>query len=149
MADTMRKQALDAIVTAVTGLTTTGANVFLGRPSPLARTEVPGLVVRSGNERVEPRSFPRPRVQERFFQVDILVHVRETDDFEDALNLIIGEIEVALADPSVVAGFGAKAITLRNIDAPGRVQNEVTYVQAAMNYEVWYFTAENAPDTPR
>lgn len=145
----LRKQALDAFVTALTGLTTTGANVFLGRVSLLQTNEVPGLVIRGGAERIEPRSFPRPRTQERHFQVDVLVHVRETDDYEVTLNDVIEEVEVALAPASVVAGFGAKAISLRNIDAPIRAQNEVTYVQTAMNFEVWYMTSENAPDTPR
>lgn len=146
MADHIRKQALDAIKTAVTSLTTTGANVFLGRVSMLQRTEVPGLIVRSGGERIEPETFPRPRIQQRYFQVDVLVHVRETDDYEIDLQKCFKEVEVALAAAAVAGSFGAKAITLRNIDAPQRTQNEVTYVQAAMNYEVFYLTAESAPD---
>lgn len=142
----VRKQALDAFVTALAGLPTTGLNVFLGRVTPLQREEVPGHVVRGGGEAVEAETFPRPRLQQRRYQVDVLVHVRETDDYEEKLNDAIGEVEIALAPPSVASSFGAKTITLRNIDPPIRVQNEVTYVQAAMNYEVFYITAENAPD---
>lgn len=149
MADHMRKQALDAITTAVTGLATTGANAFLGRVALLQRSEVPGLVIRGGAERIEPDGFPRPRIQQRAYQVDVLVHVREADDYEDVLNEIIKEVEVALAPASVAGSFGAKAITLRNIDAPLTVQNEVTYVQSAMNFEVFYLTAENAPDVAK
>lgn len=149
MADHMRKQALDAITTAVTGLATTGANVFLGRVSPLEREQVPALVIRGGPERIEPDGLTRPRFQQRFYQVDVLVHVREADDYEEVLNQIIKEVETALASGSVPAGFGAKTITLRFIEAPLKAQNELTYVQSAMNFEVFYVAAENAPDVPK
>lgn len=142
----MRQQALAAIKTATTGLATTGANVFLARVTPLQRAELPAGVIFSGRETIDPETFPRPRYQERRFQVDWIVHVRETDDFETELNEVMQEVEEALAPAAVAASFGAKAITLRNIDAPQRVQNEVTYVQAAMNFEVFYIVAENAPD---
>lgn len=141
----MRKQALDAIVTALTGLTTTGTKVFLGRVTALARNEVPGLIVRGSLERIETDAM-RPRVQQRNFGVFVLVHVRETDDYEETLNQVFSEVEVALANASVAGGFGAKSITLRGISDPDRVQNEVTYVQAAMDFEVFYVTAEGAPE---
>lgn len=146
MADHVRKQALDAIVAAMTSLTTTNGNVFLGRVSMLQRTEVPGLIVRSGNERIDVVDLSRPRFQERHFQVDVVVCVRETDDYEVDLQKCFAEVEVALAPGSVAGAFGGKSITLRNIEAPQRMQNEITYVQAAMNYEVFYLTAETAPD---
>jgi len=79
----------------------------------------------------------------------VVVHVRETDDYETDLNTIFLEVETALAAGAVPGSVGAKWIVLRNIDPPQRNQNEVTYVQAAMNFEVWYATAENAPDSPR
>ena len=45
MVDHIRKQIRDAVKTALTGLTTTGANVFSGRVSPLKESEVPGLLI--------------------------------------------------------------------------------------------------------
>ncbi len=45
MADHLRKQIRDAAKAALTGLTTTGANVFSGRISPLKDSEKPGLVI--------------------------------------------------------------------------------------------------------
>jgi hypothetical protein len=149
MADHMREQAAAAILTATTGLTTTGANVFRGRVAPFERTELPAGNVSTLGENVNPRTFPRPRMQERRMQVDWVAHVRKVDGYETQLNTIFKEVEIALSAPAVVAAFGAKAISLLHIDAPVEVQNEVTYVQAAMNFEVWYITAEDAPDVPR
>jgi len=146
MADHMREQAVAAIVTATTGLTTTGSNVFMGRVSPFQREELPGGNVVDGPERIETEGYPRPRVQQRFLQVDWIIHVRLVDGYRTQRNLIMKEVEVALANPAVAASFGAKAITLRHVETPIEVQNEVAYVQVAMNFEVQYLTFENAPD---
>jgi hypothetical protein len=149
MADHLREQAIEAILAATTGLTTTGANVFRGRVESFQRTELPGGNIRSGAERIDPRSFPRPRIQERRFQVDWIIHVALATGYEEQTNLIIKEVEIALANPAVAAAFGGKAVSLLHIDAPLEVLSEVKYVQTAMNFEVWYMTSENAPDTPR
>jgi hypothetical protein len=149
MALHMREQAAVAILTATTSLTTTGANVFRGRVAPFQRDELPAGNVSTLGENINPRTFPRPRMQERRLQVDWVAHVRKANGYEAELNLIFKEVETALSDPTVAASFGAKAISLLHIDAPVEVQNEVVYVQAAMNFEVWYITAENAPDIPR
>lgn len=45
MADHIRKQIRDAAQTALTGLATTGANVFSGRVSPLQSNELPALLI--------------------------------------------------------------------------------------------------------
>lgn len=149
MSDHMREQAAVAILAATSSLTTTAANVFRGRVAPFQRTELPGGNVSTLGERIEPRTFPRPRTQERRLQVDWVAHVRKVDGAETQLNQIFKEVETALADPAVVASFGAKAITLLHIEAPIEVQNETPYLAASMNFEVWYITSENAPDTPR
>ena len=96
MSDHMRQQILAAVATAVTGLATTGANVFRGRVSDLQRSELPALRIRMGNEVVEPRTFPAPRTQERRLQVDVVACVREADGLDAALNAIFAEVEVAL-----------------------------------------------------
>lgn len=149
MADHMREQAVAAIATATTGLTTTGTNVFRGRASAFQRSELPGGNIRTGAERIEPTTFPRPRTQQRRLQIDWEICVAAADGYQQTTNEIIKEVEIALAAPAVAASFGAKAITLLHIDAPIEIQNEVTYVRTAMNFEVWYVTSENAPDTPR
>jgi hypothetical protein len=45
MADHIRKQIRDAAKTALTGLATTGANVFSGRVAPLQQSELPALLI--------------------------------------------------------------------------------------------------------
>lgn len=148
MADHMREQAAVAILAATTGLGTTGANVARGRVSLFERDELPAGNVMTGPERIETEGYPRPRVQSRFLQVDWVVHVRKVNGYQTEANQIFKEVEIALANPAVAAACGAKAITLRHIESPIEVQNEVPYLQVAMNFEVWYLAAENAPDVP-
>jgi hypothetical protein len=49
----VRKQIRDAVITSVTGLTTTGSNVFRSRIYPLEQTKLPGLCVFTRSETVE------------------------------------------------------------------------------------------------
>ncbi len=57
----VRKQIRDAIVTAVTGLTTTGSNVFRSRIYPLESGKLPGLCVYTKSETVEFDTLTRSR----------------------------------------------------------------------------------------
>jgi len=53
MALAREEQILAAVTTAVTGLTTTGTNVFRGRAYPLEATDLPGLLVYMGPDTVQ------------------------------------------------------------------------------------------------
>lgn len=145
MTDHVREQAMVAMAAAITGLSTL-TTVSRGRVRPFEADELNGANLRTGNERVDPETFPRPRYQVRALQIDVVIHVAQADGYETTLNAIFKEVEPALAAPAVAAACGAKSISLRNIDAPLAVQGEMTTVQTAMNFEVNYITAENAPD---
>lgn len=146
MAEHMREQVAAAVLAATTGLATTGANVFRGRVRSFTVDELPGGNILTRAERIEPKTLPRPRMQDRHLQVDWVAQVRKIDGYETELNKIVKEVEVALAAPAVVVACGAKTISLRYIGAPVDVQNEVVYAQVTISFEVWYLTSEYTPD---
>ena len=57
----VRKQIRDAVITALTGLSTTGSNVFRSRIYPLESNKIPGLCVFSKSEATTFDTLTRPR----------------------------------------------------------------------------------------
>ena len=59
----VRKQIRDNIVTTLTGLATTGSNVYRTRVYPLAENKLPGLAIYTDTEEVEVQTINPPRTQ--------------------------------------------------------------------------------------
>jgi hypothetical protein len=146
MADHLRRQIRDAIATAVTGLATTGARVYTSRVHPLTADELPGLRIMTQSELVGDTSLGAPRVLERRLRLTVHAIAQALDTLDDTLDQICKEVEVALAMPCAALANLAKSITLvaTDIDMSGDAERPVGI--AAMTYEVFYMTAENAPD---
>lgn len=144
----VRQAILEAVAAAVTGLTTTETRVFVGRARALAASELPGLVLRSGNETPgpDPAELNAPRILSRALTVKVIACVRgDEEDLDAALNTIFEEVEPVLAMPIDLGG--AQLVTLRGIGEPqvDSTSLEVPVGQATMFYEVVYLTQENAP----
>lgn len=138
-----RQQILAAIATQVTGLTGTGANVFLSRVAELELTELPALLVQAGAETVEASGLFPARTQTRRLRVDIIAAVRGLDGLDAALNDVFAEVEVALA--ASLTGLPLVALTLTGIERPTMAQRSQPVAQAALIYEVLYVTSEDDP----
>jgi hypothetical protein len=146
MANHLRRQIRDAIKTALTGLTTTGANVFTDRVYPTARGKLPCLLVHQDNELSASATLPAPRLLNRVLRVMVTAVVEAASGVDDSLDQICKEVEIALAMPCAALAGMAKVITLVATDFAfdGSAQQPVG--QAAMTFEVQYMVAENAPD---
>lgn len=110
MADHIRKQVRDAVVMALTGLPTTGANVFTARVSALEAGELPGWLVRL---RDEAGSWDAVGAIARGGQLVIEGRAQGGDGLEDTLDRMAAEAETALYD-----GSSALAALLMNIGPP-------------------------------
>ena len=134
----VRKQIRDNIVTTITGLATTGSNVYRTRVYPLADAKLPGLAVFTDSEEIEPSTITPPRTQMRTLTVRIEAFVKGVSNFDDQLDTISEEVEEALA---AVITRGGLAQDTRNIgfeadfsgegDQPvgvGRISVSVDYV---------------------
>lgn len=145
MAAHLRKQIREAVATAVTGLSTTGANVFQSRVYALERDELPGLRIYPGSETIVPTTIHSPMMQERTLQIRVEAIAQALVDLDDELDQIVKEVEIAIAGMSV-AGI-ATSIALVDIQEPELTgEGEQPLGRTTLTFEVRYFTADNAPD---
>ena len=147
MANHLRRQIREAVATAVTGLTTTGARVFQSRVYPLQDTELPALLVYSRSEISEPVTIHSPRMLDRALDLEIVAVAKATADLDDTLDQICKEVEIALAMPLAGLASLAETISLQSTDIELRGETEKPTGRATMTYRVDYFNLENAPDT--
>jgi hypothetical protein len=97
----LRKQIRDNVVTALTGLSTTGSRVYASRVYPMAAANLPGLCVYAKTEEVETTTITRPRTQFRTLTLSVEGFVVATSGLDNTLDAISLEVEEALAiDPS-------------------------------------------------
>jgi hypothetical protein len=146
VANHLRRQIREGVAAAITGLATTGANVFQSRVYPLQTTDLPALLVHTDSETSEVLTIHSPRELQRRVEVRVVAVAKAAADLDDTLDQIAKEVEVALAMPvSALAGI-AKEITLTaiSIDMQGSAEQPVGAL--TMTYQADYFTAENAPD---
>jgi hypothetical protein len=137
---------MQAVKAAVTGLPTTGANVFRSRVDPLERKELPALIVRwpQATEDISADQFPAPRITDRTLRIEVAAVVATKNEFDADLIQIRLEVETALAMP-IVGPW--KHITLRRVDFMLTGTGEKPTGEASLLYEARYFVVENAPGT--
>lgn len=150
MAEHLRTQITAAAVAALTGLVTTGANVFASRVYQLQEAELPALLVTAAGELVGAKEIGYfPRYYERTMNLQVEAVAQLNDGLDETLNRMCKEIEVALAMPCATFAGLVKLITLRAIGDPQFSREGAQPIgSVALTFEVFYMTAENAPDTP-
>ena len=140
------QQINDAIMVKLTGLATTGNNVFSGRVYALERNEVPCLLVSTGDETSQYDGFGGPRRLDR--RVDLLVEcvASVNSSLEQTLNTIQSEVEVALAADTKLGG------TVMDVAYSGRTKflsgdGEKKFGVMRLTYTIAFQTDEGSPDT--
>jgi len=146
VANHVRRQIREAIATAVTGLTTTGARVYQSRVYPLADANLPCLLVFSTDETSTAETIHAPVTLARDLRVQVTAYAKAVADLDDTLDLICKEVETALMAPPAAVIALARSIVLSatRIDMQGTSEKPVG--RAAMSFDLQYFTAGNAPD---
>tara|TARA_R100000278_G_scaffold113608_1_gene91804 strand:- start:2778 stop:3221 length:444 start_codon:yes stop_codon:yes gene_type:complete len=142
----VRKQIRDAIVTALTGLTTTGSNVFRSRIYPLETTKLPGLCIFTRSEAVEFDTLRKPRSIDRNLVVNVEAYVSATSNYDNTLDTIAVQVEEALAADVTFGGLSKDAqVTAFEVDFSGDGEQPVAV--GRFNVEVRYRTLENDVET--
>ena len=139
-----RETVRDAIVAAVTSLTTTGARVYRSRVYPLASGKLPGLVVYCRSETSEPElviGIPRRLVRVAQFVVE--GYARATTDVDETLDDIAEQVETALGGSQL--GGAARDCTLASTEIDFADGGDQPLGIIRMTFAVTYRTAENAP----
>ncbi len=151
MANHVRKQVRTAIVTAVTGLATTGSNVFAFRRHRLRESQLPAVLVYFEDERVSNvgERAGSSRLLQRIGRYAIQGVVADSSGVEDTLDDISAEVEAAIgADPKL--GGAVRSIMLENAQqAVGDlgIGGDVPVGAVNMRFAVRSLTYEDDPET--
>lgn len=142
----VRQQIRDAIVTALTGLATTGASVFRSRIYPIEAARLPGLCVYTMTEASEIETISRPRLSSRDLTVAVEAYVSGVSNYDNTLDTISAEVEQALAaDPSL--GGLAKDLKIAAFEAEFAGEGEQPVAVGRITVAVEYAVAENNVET--
>lgn len=108
-----RTQIRHALKTALTGLTTTGANVHVNRSARLSLRQVPALVLSVEEEQVE--RVGTANVLFRTLSVAVDGYAAANDDADDVIDQIGREVEVALSGAGTLGGLIKGSAELLNV----------------------------------
>jgi len=135
-----RAQIKTRIQTVLTGLSTTGSNVFLSRTYPIATTDLPGLLIYANSESIERLEIGIQNRQQRTLDLSIEA-VAKGASAESTLDQVTVEVEEAMANDQTLNGL---AIDSRITDTQIRQASaESEFFIATMRYTVLYRTIEN------
>ena len=144
MADHLHKQIRTALVTKLTGLTTSGVRVYANRLQPLPDALSPTLLITLDEERAEGITLHAPQMQERSLTVVVSAVAKATSALDDTLDLMSKEVETALAAGITVAGrlldvfYTGMTFEDEQGDKPVGVKR--------MTFSITYTAMSNAPD---
>lgn len=138
-----------AIATAVTGLTTTGADVFTSRLYPYEDDDLPNLSVYVARdpETVEDEDDVMGSYQIRVLPVEIVARVKATTELDDQLDDICAEVETALVGSATVKAL-VKSLRLVSTEIDMDNEGEKPVGAARMEWEVIYRVNGAAPTAP-
>ena len=142
----VRQQIRDDIVTTLTGLTTTGSNVFRSRIFPLEETNLPALCIYTKSEASEYDTIGLPRSVNRVLDVAVEAYVKGVSNYDNTLDTIAVEVEEAIA-ADVTLGNLAKDAQLTAFEADFAGDGEQPVAVGRFTVTVEYRTVENDVET--
>lgn len=142
----VRQQIRDDIVTTLTGLTTTGSNIFRSRIFPLEETNLPALCIYTKSETSEYDTIGLPRSVNRVLDVAVEAYVKGVSNYDNTLDTIAVEMEEAIAADITLGGLAKDAqITAFQADFAGDGEQPVAVGRFTVTVE--YRTVENDVET--
>jgi len=151
MANLLRRRIRDRIKTDLTGLSTTGANVFVGRVYPVEESKLPCLLVYETSEVIEQGTVSVAGTRTMISTLEVQIEgYAQGGDGEAVLNTLAGiqkEVQVAMAADTSIGSLAMDSVPTGaeiSLSSEGKKptgSNRVTY-------QIEYAFAENAPDVP-
>ena len=132
----------------LTGLSTTGSNVFQSRVYPLQETNLPALLIYTKEESSEVAVLGTARTLERELILAVEAYVKANNNSDDTIDTIAKEIEVAIGGDSTLNNK-AKDVFLISTDINYVGEGDNPVAVATFNFQVSYCTAENNPSQLR
>ena len=146
MTDHVRQRIREQVATTVTGLATTGSNVFQSRVYSLSDDVLPALLVYSVSESSDIDSMGPIGSLTRTLSLSIEGYVKNVSDYDDVIDDVCKEVEIAMAGDKTLNGLAQNSyLSGTDINYNGEGEQPVGIV--TMNYVIQYRTATNAPET--
>ena len=141
----LRQSIRERIATDVTGLSTTGSNVFQSRFYPIEDASLPCLLVYSTTEDSEPTEMASPRPMTRILNVVVQGVVSATQP-DDTLDTISKEVEVALAADVTINSLANNSF-LSGTEIEFNADGAKPIGTVMLNYVVEYRNVDNNPES--
>lgn len=145
MANHIRQQIREQIGTTLTGLTTTGSNVYQSRVYPLENSKLPALIIYTRSESIEPLDMGSNRTLQRNLQLVIEAFAKGTSNTDDTADTIAKEIEIAMANDTTHNDLAIDSF-LETTEIEYNGEGDQPVASLSMVYNITYITTENAPD---
>lgn len=149
MPDHRRKQIRDAVVLALTGLTTTGSRVYAGRTRRLASAHDPSLLVYTHGETAERDAVDnRGVIMARSLTVAVegRVSLAGVAAPDDTLDQIAAEVEAVMADLDFRLMGLSRPVQFVDTAVEADGENERQIGGIRLQYRVTYRTLMHQPD---
>lgn len=137
-----RQAIREALATAVTGLVTTGANVFQSRMR--AQDTLPCLLVTTNDESVD--RIDMGTVEQRDIAVEITGVAKQASGVDDTLDDIAAEIETAIGAANTLGGR-VQGLHLASIRPEFDDELDQPVGLVRLTYRCTYFTNAGVPGT--
>ena len=141
----LRQSIRERIATDVTGLTTTGSNVFQSRVYPIEDSKLPCLLVYTTSEDSEVTEMASPRPMTRTLNVVVQGVVGATTP-DDTLDLISKEVEVALSGYVTINSLANNSF-LSSTEIEFNAEGAKPIGTVILNYIVEYRNLDNNPES--
>ena len=145
MANHVRQQIREYFGTTLTGLTTTGSNVYESRVYTLQESTLPSLVIYTKSESSEPIVIGTDRVMSRELSVVVEAYCKAVSNFDDTIDTISKEVEEAISADRTLGGLAKDTyIESTDIEYTGDGEQPVGYV--TLSFLTNYYVQETNPD---
>jgi hypothetical protein len=144
VADHLHKQIRSAVVTALTGLTTSGARIYANRLAPLPDATSPSLLVTLDEERAEGMTVHQPQLVDRSLSLSVSAVAKASTALDDTLDLMSKEVETALAAGITISGKSLQ-IFYTGMSFEDVASDKPVGVKR-MTFTIPYTAMSNAPD---
>ena len=145
MANHLRRQIRERAATTLTGLTTTGSNVFQSRVYPMENAGLPGLCIYTTDEAIEIQSMGGTRNVSRDLTLIVEGYATDSANVDDTLDQIGKEVEIAMSGDITLNDL-AQDSYLSSVEITLSGDGSTGIGKITHSYTVVYQNAENAPD---
>ena len=138
-----RQSIRERVASTLTGLSTTGSNVFQSRVYPIENTKLPCLLIYTREETSEPLVMNPPRTIEKVLSLVVEGYVKANTNFDDTIDTICEEVEEALFTDRLINDLALDSfLTNTDITYNGEGDNPLGIV--VMTFQITYHHTEGS-----